>query len=121
MLYPKKERNKDAIARSSAQVEYQAMALATGKNVWLKQLLQVLKFGNSNWMKLVCDNQATMHIASNPIPHERTEHIEVDCHFINEKIQFRFILLDLLIQNQLVDILDLSEVLGSMIRTKVGH
>ena len=62
------------------------MALATCEFTWLIYLLQELRFGNDEQMKLICDNQAALHIVSNPVLHERTKHIEVNCHFIREKI-----------------------------------
>ena len=58
------------------------MALAICELIWLKHLLQELRFGKDEQMKLICDNQATLHISSNSVFHEMTKHIEVDCHFI---------------------------------------
>jgi len=51
-----------------------------------KQLLKELQFGEVTQMTFICDNQAALHISSNPFFHERTKHIEIDCHFIREKI-----------------------------------
>ena len=53
---------------------------------WIKHLLQELGIQHEEPKDLICDNQAAMHIASNPVFHERTKHIEVDCHFMREMI-----------------------------------
>ena len=85
------------------------MALATCELIWLKHLLQKLRFGNDEQMKLICDNQAVLHISSNLIFHERTKHIEVDCHFIREKIAPRCMTTSFINSNdQLADILTKS-------------
>ena len=81
-----KSKKQSVVARFSAEAEYRAMASTTCELIWLKQLLKELQFGEVNQMTLICDNQAALHISSNPIFHERTKHIEIDCHFIQEKI-----------------------------------
>ena len=59
--------------------------------MWLHQLLVEIGIKTSIPAKLWCDNQAALPIATNPVFHERTKHIEIDCHFVCEKIQFGLI------------------------------
>ena len=66
------------MARSSTEAEYRTMALATCELIWLRQLLQELRFGKNEQIKLVCDNQAALHITSNLVFHEMTNHIFFD-------------------------------------------
>ena len=61
------------------------MALAKYELLWIKQSIYELKFVKTSQMKLLCDNQAALHIISYPMFHERIKHIEIYCHFIWEK------------------------------------
>ena len=81
-----KSKKQDVVAGSSAEAEYRAMTLATCELIWLRHLLQEQRFGTDEQMKLICDNQVALHITSNQVFHERTKHIEVECHYIREKI-----------------------------------
>lgn len=61
-----KSKKKNVVDRSSVEAEYRAMAKSTTKLVWLKHLLGELGFQVCVSMDLWCDNQATIHIATNP-------------------------------------------------------
>jgi hypothetical protein len=100
-----KSKKQNVVARSSAEAEYRAMANATCELVWVKQLLEELKFCKVSPMKLICDNEAALHIASNPVFHERTKHIEIDCHFMREKLTDGIIVTEFFRSNdQLADV-----------------
>lgn len=62
------------------------MALTTCSVVWIAQLFKELGIKNGTPISLKCDNQAALSIAVNPVHHERTKHVGVDCHFVRDKV-----------------------------------
>ena len=72
------------MSHSSAEAEYRAMTTVISKLIWIESFLASLRAFLDKTMKLFCDNQATLYIAKNPVFHERTKHIEIDCHFVRE-------------------------------------
>ena len=67
------------------------MASCTCEIVWIRYLLQDLQINHSKTALMYCDSQAALYIAKNPVYHERTKHIEIDCHVVREKLKERIL------------------------------
>ncbi|CAJ2657372.1 unnamed protein product [Trifolium pratense] len=81
-----KSKKQSVVSRSSAEAEFRAMAQGICELLWLKSILEDLRIKSDEPMKLYCDNKSAISIAHNPVQHDRTKHIEVDRHFIKEKL-----------------------------------
>lgn len=73
------------VSRSTAEVEYRALASITAKLMWFVHLLKNIGFSIPP-LKLYCDNISAIHMAKNPVFHQRTKHIEIDVHFVRERV-----------------------------------
>ena len=82
-----KTKKQHTVSRSSAEAEYRSMAAVTSELKWLNALLVSLGVTHSPAMRLYCDSQSAIYIAQNPVFHERTKHIEVDCHYVCDAIR----------------------------------
>lgn len=80
-----RSKKQTTVARSSSEAEYRALASATCELQWLTFLLQDLHITCTRSPALYCDNRSALHIAANPVFHERTKHLEIDCHVVRER------------------------------------
>ena len=77
-----KTKKQPTISCSSAEAEYRSLVALTSELQWLKYLLSDLGFNHLQPIVVHCDSQAAIHIAENPVFHECTKHIEINCHFV---------------------------------------
>ncbi|GKA38340.1 putative RNA-directed DNA polymerase [Tanacetum coccineum] len=81
-----KTKKQSVVSKSSAEAEYRAMSNAVSEILWMRWLLGELDMAPVGPTALFCDNQAARHIANNPVFHERTKHVEMDCYFVRERV-----------------------------------
>ncbi|GJT19242.1 ribonuclease H-like domain-containing protein [Tanacetum coccineum] len=81
-----KSKKQNTLSKSSAEAEYRAMASVTSEIVWILKILKDLNWEQFMPVTMYCDSQAAIKIAANPVFHERTKHLEIDLHFVREKI-----------------------------------
>jgi hypothetical protein len=79
-------RRQPIVSRSSVEAEYRAVANCIAESCWLRQLLQELHHPPSRATVVYCDNVSAMYMSSNPVQHQRTKHVEIDLHFVRDRV-----------------------------------
>lgn len=82
-----RSKKQSVVARSNEEDEFRAVAHGICEVLWVEKILQEFKVFNSPPIKLYCDNKSAISIAHNLVLHDRTKQVEVDKHFIKEKIE----------------------------------
>jgi len=80
-LVPWWSKKQSIVARSSTEVEYQSLTLATSEVTWIQSLLAELKVPHAPRI-IFCDNMSTIALAHNPVMHSRTKHTKLDFFFV---------------------------------------
>jgi histone deacetylase 1/2 len=74
------------VSRSSTEAEYNSLANATAEMIWVEALLKELGVKLRERPCLWCDNLGATFLFANPVFHARTKHIEIDFHFVRERV-----------------------------------
>ena len=82
-----RSKKQKVVSRSSAEAEFRALAQGLCEALWITKILRELCCPISSPIWLFCDNKSAINIVHNPLQHDRTKHIEINRHFIKEKLE----------------------------------
>ncbi|KAK4387418.1 Retrovirus-related Pol polyprotein from transposon RE2 [Sesamum angolense] len=80
-----KTKKQATVSRSSAEAEYRSMGSTVCELLWISYILRELQVDLQLPIPLWCDNKAALHITANPVFHERTKHLDIDCHLVRDQ------------------------------------
>ncbi|XP_048445380.1 uncharacterized mitochondrial protein AtMg00810-like [Pyrus x bretschneideri] len=99
-------KKQQTVSRSSTEAEYRAMSSTTAELDWIQQILTFLKIQMSCAPVLFCDNLSAIALSFNLVQHQKTKHIEVDVHFVRERVAKKQLLVQFVsFREQFADIL----------------
>ena len=75
------------VSKSGAEAEYRGVASVVFETCWICNFLLELSCPITTATLVYCDNVSTIYLSGNPVHHQRTKHIEMDIHFVREKVQ----------------------------------
>ncbi|GKB07862.1 ribonuclease H-like domain-containing protein [Tanacetum coccineum] len=76
----------DTLSRSSVEAEYCGVANAVAETSWIRNLFRELHPPLFTATLVYCDNVSAVYMSANPVQHQRTKHIEIDIHFVRDKV-----------------------------------
>ena len=79
-------KRQNTVSHSSAKAKYRAVANGVAEATWLHQLLLELHAPSRRASLVYCDNISAVYMSSNPVQHQRTKHVEIDLHFVRERV-----------------------------------
>jgi len=74
------------LSQSSAEAEYRGVANLVYESCWIRNLLLELHCPITTATLVYCDNVSAIYLSSNPVQHQSTKYIEMDIHFVREKV-----------------------------------
>ncbi|GKC23576.1 ribonuclease H-like domain-containing protein, partial [Tanacetum coccineum] len=79
-------KRQDTLSRFSAEAEYRGVANVVAETSWIRNLLRELHTSLFTATLVYCDNVSAIYMSANPLQHQRTKHIEIDIHFVHDKV-----------------------------------
>ncbi|KAL1197304.1 Retrovirus-related Pol polyprotein from transposon RE1 [Cardamine amara subsp. amara] len=79
-------KQQQTVSRSSDEAKYRGVANTVAETFWIRNLLLELHIPMTKATLIFCDNISSVYMSNNPVQHQRTKHVEIDLHFVCEKV-----------------------------------